>query len=835
MVGVLNVAHPTTEHSSQKSEDLSANMDDHPQALTPSRPRLDFEAIARLFRRAEKDGRDFLFEHETYLLLKHLGVETCPQSLFLSKNSLLADDVWMQMPGDKVVLKAVSPAIGHKTEAGGVRIVAKTSEEIRSTWRRMMVEVPERFAERIRANPDHAPADYQGLQGEALLSVIARDIRGVLMVQYLPPESDAFGNELIVGIRRTREFGMVINAGLGGTDTELYAEHFRKGRAVAAASTEMTDGQAFLDLFRGTIAYRKLAGLTRGQQRIVSDERLFECFSAFIAIANHFSPTRPDAPYVIEELEINPFVFREFLMVPLDGVCRFARPVAEAPPRPIHKIDRLLHPQTIGLVGASATRMNFGRTILKHIAAGGFNPERITVIKPGGGYIDGLKCIPDLAALTCKLDLLVLSVDASSVTDLVDEILKRDSAHAVLLIPGGIGETAGSREVADELGQKISRAHLTADGGPVFLGGNCLGVVSHPGAFDTLPVPEEKLPRQRGTRRRTAALVSQSGAFMITRLSKFPLLDPAYLVSVGNQTDLTLGDLLTYLQDNDELTTLAVYAEGFKNQDGLAFARAVRRAVLKGMDVVFYKAGRTPEGKSAASGHTASLAGNYAVCEACVRQAGAMVAQTFTVFDSLLLLSERLHGKKIGGNRIAAVSSAGFEAVGTADRVQSDDYTLQMASLAPASLTAIGEVLKQNRLDLLVEVKNPLDINPGSDERVHARIVEILSQDPHVDAVVVGIIPLGYNTHTLPDPNPFSFESGESFVKLLPPIAARSEKPIIAVVDSGKRFDPMVEAMENQGMVVFRSSDQAVDALGRYIAGKLAAEQIRLNARQPGI
>jgi acyl-CoA synthetase (NDP forming) len=802
--------------------------DDHPSSIESPRRRLDLDGITRLFRRAEADRRTSLFEHETYALLKRLGIGSAPKSVFLSKDSRPSEDEVMKVPGDKVVLKVVSPAIVHKTEVGGVRIVAKNPKGVRAAWRRMLAEVPERFAERIRANPSRAPAGYQGLPGERLPSAIARDIRGFLAAQYLPPDSAAFGRELIVGIRRTREFGMVINAGLGGADAELYAEHFRKGRAVAAAAAAMTDAQAFFDLFRGTVAYRKLAGLVRGPRRVVSDERLIECFSAFIAVANHFSPTRPDAPYVIEELEVNPFAFRGFRMVPLDGVCRFSRPAAAAVPRPTHKIDRLLHPKTIGIVGASSTRMNFGRSILKRITASGFDPERITVIKPGAGGIDGLKCIPDLTALTGKLDLLVLAVDASSVPDLVDEILKRDSAHAVLLIPGGIGETAGSRELAEALGRKIGRAHLKADGGPVFLGANCLGVVSQPGSFDTLPVPEEKLPRPRGTGRRTAALVSQSGAFMITRLSKRPRLDPAYLVSVGNQTDLTLGDLLAYLQDVEGLTTLGVYAEGFKELDGLAFVRAVRRAVFKGREVVFYRAGRTPEGRSAAAGHTAALAGDYAVCECCVRQAGAMVAQTFTGFDSLFLLSQRLHGKKIGGNRIAAVSSAGFEAVGMADRVQADDYCLQMASLTPASLTAIGEVLRQNRLDLLVEVRNPLDINPGSDDRVHARIVEILSRDPQVDAVVVGIIPLGYNTRTLPGVNPYAFESGESFVKLLPPIAARSEKPVIAVVDAGTLFDPMVEAMEDQGMVVFRSADQAVAALGRYIAGKLAAERIRL-------
>ena len=43
---------------------------------------------------------------------------------------------------------------------------------------------------------------------------------------------------------------MVISAGLGGTDTELYAERFRKGQAIVAALTAMTDGETFFRLFR---------------------------------------------------------------------------------------------------------------------------------------------------------------------------------------------------------------------------------------------------------------------------------------------------------------------------------------------------------------------------------------------------------------------------------------------------------------------------------------------------------------------------------------------------------------------------------------------------------
>ena len=208
----------------------------------------------------------------------------------------------------------------------------------------------------IERQPDAAPAAYRGLSGPALQSAISRDVKGVLQVQFMPPDSDTFGHELIVGLRRTREFGMVLSAGLGGTDTELYAQRFRKGQAIVAASTELTDAESFFGLFRQTISYKKLAGLTRGQRRIVSDEQLIECFESFIAMANHYAPTNPDAPFIIEELEINPFAFTDYLMVPLDGMCRFSVPKAQAVGRPIAKIHNLLHPGRIGIVGVSATR-----------------------------------------------------------------------------------------------------------------------------------------------------------------------------------------------------------------------------------------------------------------------------------------------------------------------------------------------------------------------------------------------------------------------------------------------------------------------------------------------
>ncbi len=796
---------------------------------SPVQVQIDFPAITNLFKMAEEQGRQTLLEHETYELLRNSGAETPPRTNFLVKGSRPSDEELLAMPGAKVVLKIVSPAIIHKTEVGGVKVVEKSAEKIRSAWRRMMYEVPENYARLIERDPAHAPESYRGLSDDLLLRAISRDIQGVLMVQFMPPDSEAFGNEMIVGIRNTREFGMIISAGLGGTDTELYAERFRKGQAVVAASTAMTDDLAFFELFRKTISYRKLAGLTRGQRRIVTDEQIIECFGSMIALANYYSPINREAPFVIEELEINPFAFTDFLMVPLDGMCRFSTPRALPATRPYRKIGKLLMPSSIGIIGVSTTRPNYGRVILNNILANGYAKENIRMIRPGIDNFEGIPCVPDIGSLDCKLDLFVVAVGSDQVGAIVDEVIGKNAAEAVMLIAGGMGETGESAVRASEVMAKIKAAHATDDGGPVFLGANCLGVVSHPGKYDTLFIPEVKLPKQRGNRRRNAAFVSQSGAFMITRLSKLPEIDPAYMISIGNQNDLTLGDMLCYLQDDAEIDVIGVYAEGFQDLDGLAFAGAVRDAVLAGKDVIFYKAGRTPEGKTATSGHTASLAGDYMVCDSCIRQAGGIVTETFSQFEDLLVLAQRLHGKKILGNRLAAVSGAGFEAVGMADNIHADDFQMKLAVFNAATVDTLRQVLQAKGLDSLVEIKNPLDINPGADDEVHVKVVDCLTCDPHVDAIVIGLDPLSPVMRTLSDNDSlrYSFHNPESIAKAMPGLISMRDKPVVGVVDGGRLYDPLVDELILGGMAVFRSSDSAIRALSTYIEGRLRGERLR--------
>ena len=66
-------------------------------------------------------------------------------------------------PAKRPCSKIISPTIVHKTEVGGVRIVPKTPDKVRSAVRRMLSEVPERYAEWIERCPASAPESYKGL------------------------------------------------------------------------------------------------------------------------------------------------------------------------------------------------------------------------------------------------------------------------------------------------------------------------------------------------------------------------------------------------------------------------------------------------------------------------------------------------------------------------------------------------------------------------------------------------------------------------------------------------------------------------------------------------
>jgi acyl-CoA synthetase (NDP forming) len=651
----------------------------------------------------------------------------------------------------------------------------------------------------------------------------AGDVAGVLVVEFVERPNRGFGDELFVGIRATREFGPVIAAGLGGIDTEYLAGVMRPGLAVAKAVVAETSAQEFLELFRSTSAYEILAGRARGHRRVVSDGELLRCFRAFLAIARRFCVARDDSGPCLAELEVNPFAFRRQAMVPLDGRGRLGEPARAVAPRPREAIDRMLEPRSIAVLGVSADSMNPGRVILNNIKACGFPVRKLWIVKPGAKKIDGVTCVESAVHLPEPVDLLIVAAPAKTLPGVVKQSGLSGKVRSAILISGGVGEIEGTESSLDELRGAILATRKAEGVGPIFLGPNSLGVRSCPGRYDTFFIPPEKIDARflRSTEPPARlAFVSQSGAFILSRLSNLEVIRPAFAISIGNQADLTLSDLVAAAADRDDIDVIAVYSEGFCDLDGQSFLHAIQRARAVGKVVIFYKAGRTSAGRSAAAGHTAAVAGDYDVCQAAAAQAGAIVVDTFKEFEQLMELAVALHGKRVRGRRIGAVTNAGAEAVAMADSVRGARYLVEMASLGENSVSRLRGVLRKHRLDALVNPRNPLDLTPMAAEDAYEGCGRLLLESDEVDALVTAVVPLTPCLLTTPD----EIAKPGSLVEVVPKLFREADKPVIFVVDCGPLYDPLALAVRRAGVPVFRSCDQAIRSLGRYLCHRAKSE-----------
>ena len=750
----------------------------------------------RLLEAAESDGRSFLLEPEVYEVLEEAGLPA-PRRVFVPAGRAVTRRELESLGAREVVVKVVSPLVVHKSDVGGVAVAKAEARAVNRASAAML----ERVVARSRGPERKA---------------VRASVRGFLVVEKVAFDDVGFGSEILLGARNSKDFGPVLTMGGGGLDVEYMSERLGEGRAAAIASAHLLDEAAAPGLLEPLAFFGKLAAEFRGRKALVPPGVLVRTLLRFRDLAAAFSPFNPDTPFVLEEVEVNPFVVRRGRLVPLDGVCRFSRDKAAPAARPAGAVAHLLRPRSIGIIGVSE-KMNIGHVILNNILGGGFDPARVVVVKPGLATIEGCRCVPSVEAMPDPVDLFVLTLAADQCLDVMRDLVAFGKARSVILIAAGMGEKEGGASIEDGIRGLLAAGRAGGGITPVVNGGNCLGVASKPGRYDTVFIPEYKLPRPKGPGS-ALALISQSGAFMICRMSKLPSIEPVYSVSLGNQVDLTASDYLAHLKDDPEVRIFCVYMEGFRPGDGLAFARAVRDITATGRTVLVYKAGRSPEGRSATSSHTASVAGDYGVFRALCGQAGAIVASDLFEFESFMKGLAWLRGREVRGRRVGLISNAGFECVMMADNLKNGSG-LDLATFAAATRERILAALRPLGIDRLLDIHNPLDMTPVADDAAFSECARAIVEDPGVDCAVVSCVPLTKAMRTLP--------AGEGHGEdLTAPdgIAARTiglfrstDKPMVVNIDAGGLYDPLADHLERAGVPVFRRADEALRFMRVYI------------------
>ncbi|MEI6079339.1 MAG: acetate--CoA ligase family protein [bacterium] len=723
--------------------------------------------VVSVLNSVKKDGRNVLLEHEVYSIFNSIGIKT-PKYQFIPFGNKY--DPKASMSTDDVVVKVVSSEILHKTELGGVVFCKNNTADI------------EKSIDDIKRKT----AEYK--------------VSGFLVLEKIAYKG-AFGNEAIASVRNSRDFGTILGFGIGGIDTEFFGKSMNNSFSVLSTEHKAITS----DMIKSNAAYCKLAGLDRVGKKLLYDDVILNPLNKLRELGKYFSYDNNNSDLVISECEINPIVVSGEQFIAIDGLMKIENKPKFLDPRPVEKLENLLHPRSIAVIGVSEKNMNMGRIILNNVINREFPKDKIFVIKAETKEIDGVKCVPSVKELPYKVDLLVLAVSATVSGEVIKESINSNKIESVIIIPGGFAEKEGGDKLEGDIVKLVQESRKTKDKGPILVGGNCLGVVSNPGRYDTFFIPSKKMHYSTP---KPYAFISQSGAFIISKISKTDL-TPQYAISIGNQMDLTVSDYLSFFMDKPEIKVIALYVEGFKELDGIKAARAIRELKDKGKDVIIYKGGRSSAGKSAASGHTASIAGEYPVYKAVMEDSGALVVESFTEFEDMLRIMVDLGHCKFHGSKFAIISNAGFETVGMADNIESSG----LAKISPDTIKEITAKLAASGIDNLVTAGNPLDITPVANDSIYVSCLKLLLNDKSVSAGIVSCIPMTPALKSIKE------ELGpESMFNMIEDYARTAEKPFVVVVDSGELYDPACKVIKS--VPVFREADRAVKALSKYITYK---------------
>jgi len=91
----------------------------------------------------------------------------------------------------------------------------------------------------------------------------------------------------------------------------------------------------------------------------------------------------------------------------------------------------VLNPASVAVIGASRRPGSVGRVILRNIITGGF-PGPVHAVNPGAAELDGVPCVPSVAALPRHVDLAV----AQAVPGIAGECGRRGVKALVVISPG---------------------------------------------------------------------------------------------------------------------------------------------------------------------------------------------------------------------------------------------------------------------------------------------------------------------------------------------------------------------------------------------------------------
>ncbi len=391
----------------------------------------------------------------------------------------------------------------------------------------------------------------------------------------------------------------------------------------------------------------------------------------------------------------------------------------EAPGAFARAMRSLLHPRRIAIVGATP-KPGFATSILTGLARCGYEGE-ILPITPRYDEVHGRRAYPALSATPAGADLAIVVVPQGLVPEVLDDC-ERAGVGAVNIITSGFGEQqndAGGAARQAAIGAFARRTGIRV------VGPNCLGNISVPARMTASSGPYPIL------RRGAIGLALQSGliAYSIVLPAHDRGIGFTYIVTLGNEADLDVADLIRYYADDEETRVIGCFVEQFRAPE--KFLAAAELAAERRKPIVMLKIGRSEAGRRSALAHTGSLVGSDNIADAVLRQHGiARVASLDQMAEALAIFHTR---KLPRGTGVASAFVSGGAAGLAADL--GADCGLDFPALAPRTVERLEAVIPA-----FGTVGNPLDYTGQAAQQpaILEGSLAALAEDPNVHTIVYG-------------------------------------------------------------------------------------------------
>lgn len=384
-----------------------------------------------------------------------------------------------------------------------------------------------------------------------------------------------------------------------------------------------------------------------------------------------------------------------------------------------HPLAPLFEPSSIAVAGATERVGAIGAVVLSNLRAAGF-AGRLVAVNPKYTTVQGVPCVPDVAALREPVDLLVVTTPAATVPGLIEDA-GRLGIRAAIVISAGFGEAGAQGCALERALREAARRH-----GLRVLGPNCLGMMRPALGVDATFAIGGAVPGSLG-------LVSQSGAICTALIdwARPRGIGFSSLVSIGGSADVDFGEALDYLTHDPATRHILLYVEGIREAG--RFVEALRAAAAA-KPVFIIKSGRHPTGVRAAVSHTGAIVGADDVFDAVVRRAGAVRVRTL---GQLVATAQALSdGVRPVGGRLAVITNAGGPGVLAADRAADADLDVELATLSPGTVAALQAVLPPHWSH-----GNPIDLIGDADAARYDAAVTACLADDGIDGLLVMLTP----------------------------------------------------------------------------------------------